>query len=247
MKVIECPKCKGRLENVSEDDLQMTCLYCRAVIDLTPPKVERTQGQWSHIGNDMDVFLRKGFSQLELEQWDEATHHFNRVIAIDSTCAEAYLGLLLASRRKSYEIDLKKEVLQPFTEDVNFKAALKFADADLRKRLKSYDRVVSKKAEKHAEVLNLANQRFGWLFPLVLTIPITIIIAELWFLIVWGELMLVNGELFDFIPFMIRWGYPVWPTYVGFVVAWLVALAIAYVIELARQVKKVEAELAEKE
>jgi len=89
------------------------------------------------------------------------------------------------------------------------------------------------------ELSRKAGEQTGCLIPLILSIPITVIIVEIWFLIFWGGFSL--GFLFDSISrFGFRWID--WSTYVGIIIAWIVALLIGMMIEVSRQRKKLEKE-----
>ena len=224
MRVIECPKCKGRLDNVSPQAMKTTCLYCRAVIDLSIPEVQNDeQVEQSQMIDKSEVFLEKGNIQLEAQKWEEATRYFKRVIDIDPTCAKAYVGLLLASRLQSYEIDLKGLALS-FTDDVNFKMALKFADDELKERLESYDEIVVKRAEENAEIFNAAQKKIGYMLPVILSIPVTVIVAEIWFLFFWEDFHLVNGRLFGDSP-----AYnPDLLTWIGFIITYGISLLFTW-------------------
>lgn len=81
--------------------------------------------------------LRRGQLYLEDSEWDNATKYFDKVLDMNPDCAEAYIGKLCAELKV-----LSKEALanltEPFDNRKDYKKAIRFADAALRKELSGY-------------------------------------------------------------------------------------------------------------
>ena len=85
--------------------------------------------------------LERGKLFLEDGAWSDADAYFDRVLDIDPKYAPAYIGKLCAELRVPAEERLAS-VMTAFSENGNFKKAVRFADAAYQAKLLSYDRTV---------------------------------------------------------------------------------------------------------
>ncbi len=85
--------------------------------------------------------LKRAFFFLEDGEWNRAYEYCERVLDIDPENAEAYLGELMAELMINRREDLAV-CFEPFTENKNYKRALKFGDAALQDELRGYGQQV---------------------------------------------------------------------------------------------------------
>ena len=237
MRVIECPKCKASLDNMPTDESQVVCSYCRTTIDLSEPKrVNSVQNIQVNLGTDVDVdtLLEKGFILLEERQWEKAERQFKRVINASPKNAQSYVGLLLVNRKMTKEEDLVKSRIA-LSGDANYRLAVRFADADLKKRLEGYDEIIRK-------IENQSEKEAWSLWTLVLGIPGGLFWAEMWFILFssWtDDFQLIN---FRFLNWTDEPQVGV-STYVGLTIAYLFGILLAWSIIAkikAKELKKHE-------
>lgn len=81
--------------------------------------------------------LKRAFMFLEDGDWNSADEYCEKVLDIDPECAEAYVGKLMAELEvnKESELGLYSE---EYTDEINYKKALRFANGELKKRLEEY-------------------------------------------------------------------------------------------------------------
>lgn len=220
MRAIQCPNCKGSLDNISVDETQTVCSYCRTTIDLSEPKRDSdVQTIQVNFGSNVEVFLEKGFILLEEREWEKAEQNFRTVLHSHPKSAEAYLGLLLAERKLDNEEELKNVPL--LSDNTNFKMALRFSEGDLKHRLEKHMEMATQRVKENAEIFDEAMNKVGCLMPLILGVPIGIVLAEIWFLIFWEGFALINLGILD------DWMTTGW-TYVGLVIAYLFGILMAW-------------------
>ena len=96
------------------------------------------------------ALLERGYISLEDQEWKKADDFFEKVLNIDTKNAQAYLGKLLAELRVSDQEDLKN--CEPFDQRTNYKRLLRYADEELKTRLKNYLEIIKvRKAEEERE------------------------------------------------------------------------------------------------
>ena len=99
----------------------------------------KKEGTGVSIGSntDVDTLLNRAFLFLEAGNWENATIYCDKALDIDSTCANAYLGKLLAEKKykKINELSGTSEVL---SKNILFKNAYKYGDDKLRGELDVY-------------------------------------------------------------------------------------------------------------
>lgn len=113
-----CNNCK----KIIEDD----CKHCPFCGNIPQKSVSE-----SNAPSDIE----KGFSCLELKQWDEADLFFKNAIKNNENKVEGYIGRILA-RYKVDSIDNLVLKHKKFTNNNNFKLALKYADTEYAEYLK---------------------------------------------------------------------------------------------------------------
>lgn len=92
--------------------------------------------------------LKRAFMFLEDGDWNSADEYCEKVLDIDPECAEAYVGKLMAELEVNKESELGR-YSEEYTDEINYKKALRFANGELKKRLEEYSlNVIYLKAER---------------------------------------------------------------------------------------------------
>jgi len=246
LRVIECPKCRAGLENISLDEKLILCEYCRTPIDLSDPMDDNSNVQNIQVNfsRDISVLLEKGFIFLEENEWEKAEWIFKDVIHSDPKNAQAYLGLLLAETELT-KIEELESLNTPLSEKINYRMAIRFVDDDLRQRLERYNEKVEQRIRESQALTQKAAEQTGCLAPLIFSIPVGIVAVELFSLIVGGRFYIINGEILDDIH---RFGffYP-WPVYVVFIIVWFLVASIVWGTAHSRKIEKIKVEQSNKE
>ena len=82
----------------------------------------------------LENLLERAELDLEAEFWPSAASYADRALALDPSCAQAYVYKLLADL-KATGFDRLKDQKRPFGSHPDYLKALEFGDADLRNRL----------------------------------------------------------------------------------------------------------------
>lgn len=88
-----------------------------------------------------EPLLKRVFMFLEDSDWNSADNYCEKVLDIDPENAEAYLGKLMAELHVNSEEALAEQMVD-FSENANFKKALRFANEESRETLLSYSNTV---------------------------------------------------------------------------------------------------------
>lgn len=123
-----CKNCNSEIPNDSE-----YCSFCGNVTE-------------SVISSNNASGLKKGYTYLELKQWNDAEQFFRAAIINGENTAEAYIGKMLA-RYKTDSIESLAASGKKFSSDDDFKLAIKYADSEYAKKLMQYDAECSKRAK----------------------------------------------------------------------------------------------------
>lgn len=252
MRVIECPKCKAGLENISSEEKHIVCVYCRTPIDLSEltdnnSSNSNVQNIQVNFGHDVSVFLEKGFIFLEESEWEKAEWSFNDAIHNDPKNAQAYLGLLLAETKLT-KVEELESFDTPLSEKTNYRMVIRFANDDLKQRLEKYNEQIEQRRSESLAVTQKAAEQTGCLAPLIFSIPIAILAVEIFSFSLGGHggrLYLINGDILDDIS---RRGFffP-WPVYVVFLIALFLASSIIWGIAHSKKIEKLKVEQSNKE
>ncbi len=108
-----CKNCNKEIPNDSE-----YCSFCGNVTESVILHNETT---------DSTATLKKGYTYLELKQWDDAEQFFRTAIINEENVAEAYIGKMLA-RYKADNIESLAASGKKISGDDDFKLAVKYAD-----------------------------------------------------------------------------------------------------------------------
>ncbi len=123
-----CKNCNKEIPNDSE-----YCSFCGNVVE-------------SVIPSNNTLGLERGYTYLELKQWNDAEQFFRAAVIDGENKAEAYIGKMLA-RYKTDSIESLAASGKKFSSDDDFKFAVKYADAEYAKKLMQYDAECSKRAK----------------------------------------------------------------------------------------------------
>jgi tetratricopeptide (TPR) repeat protein len=136
----KCTQCGASLEVDAAQDAAI-CKHCG-----TPFIVEKAISNYNTVnvygGNSLESLMKRGLLALEYSNYSEANDCFNRVLDIDPEHAPVYVGMLCAELRVKNELYLANQPVF-LSEKQNFQKALRFANADLRTRLESYNESAS--------------------------------------------------------------------------------------------------------
>ncbi len=87
--------------------------------------------------NSTAPLLKRAFMFLEDGDWNSADEYCEKVLDINPECAEAYVGKLMAELEVNKESNLAL-YSEEYTDEINYKKALRFANGELKKRLEEY-------------------------------------------------------------------------------------------------------------
>jgi tetratricopeptide (TPR) repeat protein len=90
--------------------------------------------------------LKRAFMFLEDGEWDRADDFCEQVLNIDPECATAYLGKLMTELR-AHTTEALKGQAEPFDDKNNYQKALRFADDDLKEKLRGYIEYINERNE----------------------------------------------------------------------------------------------------
>lgn len=90
--------------------------------------------------------LKRAFMFLEDGEWDRADDFCEQVLNIDPECATAYLGKLMTELR-AHTTEALKDQAEPFDDKNNYQKALRFADDDLKEKLRGYIEYINERNE----------------------------------------------------------------------------------------------------
>lgn len=99
--------------------------------------VKETVVVQSTTSGNASALVKRGFLALEDGEWEKADEFFEQALNQNAEDAQAYLGKLMAELKVSKEENLI-ECKEPFENMSNYQKALRFADDNLKKTLKSY-------------------------------------------------------------------------------------------------------------
>lgn len=122
-----CKQCNNNVPNDSE-----YCPFCGNIV-----KKEITQ---ANTISDVE----KGYTYLELKEWEKAKEIFDFAIVNNDNKAKAYIGRLLAKLKLSDLVSLSS-VNKKLTKFDDFKMAVKYADDNYKQQLKKYYSLVEEK------------------------------------------------------------------------------------------------------
>ncbi|MBR6514357.1 MAG: TIR domain-containing protein [Clostridia bacterium] len=92
-------------------------------------------------GPDVSNLLNRVFLFLENKNWDKADEYCEKVLDIDSECAMAYLGKLMADERVSSKRELSN-LTESLASTIEYEMILRFGDEPLKKELCEYEQTI---------------------------------------------------------------------------------------------------------
>lgn len=131
-----CKNCNSEIPNDSE-----YCSFCGNVVQST-------------VSSNALFDLSKGYTYLELKQWNDAEQFFRNAVIDGDNTAEAYIGKMLA-RYKADSIESLAASGKKFSSDDDFKLAVKYADSEYAEKLMQYDAECSKRAKNKTLVFSI--------------------------------------------------------------------------------------------
>ena len=161
MAALTCDICGGKL--VMGTGGVAVCDSCgmEHSKDRMQEKVQEIKGtvEVSNIAS-IDSLLKRGHLELENSQWDDAYDYFNKVLDVDPENIPAYIGCLCACVNVRNE-EMLGEGKEPLSKFSIFKNALKFANDELKAKLKEYDEKIKVRIESNVSErkLTLAKTR----------------------------------------------------------------------------------------
>ncbi len=111
----------------------------RGIEKILPKETAKTETvvvQQSANNPSVDSLLERAFMFLEDRDWKSADEYCEKVLDIDPKCAKAYLGKLMAYLEVEKQEKLKYQY--SFSENDNYKKAIKYADKKLKSTLEGY-------------------------------------------------------------------------------------------------------------
>lgn len=129
-----CKNCNKEIPNNSE-----YCSFCGNVVQ-------------SVISAGISSDLSKGYTYLELKQWKDAEQFFRNAIIDGDNKPEAYIGKMLA-KYKTDSIENLAESGKKFSNDDDFKLAIKYADPEYADYLKECALSGAKKSKKRTIIV----------------------------------------------------------------------------------------------
>jgi len=108
-------------------------------------------GGYDATANMIEQTMKRGFLCLEDGDWGKAKGFFDSVLNINAEYAPAYTGLICADLKFHNEEQLS-QYKDPLDSHKHFNKALRFADADYRKKLEGYNEEIKRRiADKISE------------------------------------------------------------------------------------------------
>ena len=102
--------------------------------------------QQSSGNTTVESLLKRAFMFLEDGEWERADDFCEQVLNIDPECADAYLGKLMADLKVKKQDSLKNQA-KPFDNRNNYQKAVRFADDNLKAKLKADIDYISERNE----------------------------------------------------------------------------------------------------
>ena len=130
-----CKNCNKEIPNNSG-----YCSFCGNVVQ-------------SAISAGISSDLSKGYTYLELKQWKDAEQFFRNAIIDGDNKSEAYIGKMLA-KYKTDSIENLAERAKKFSNDDDFKLAIKYADPEYADYLKEFALSGAKKSKKRSIIVS---------------------------------------------------------------------------------------------
>jgi len=131
MKQIVCKSC-GSKELVKQEGI-FVCQHCNAKYSVEEIKK-----------NGAESLMKRGWLSLEDSDWLQASEYFDKMLDIDPEYAPAYIGKLCSELAIENEADLANQGC-PLDDYLNYKKALRFADADYRAKLTGYNQIIQER------------------------------------------------------------------------------------------------------
>ena len=131
--VVKCEMCGAPLDINKAINGVVTCEYCDS-----PNKMQGFVHLNMSNNEKAAALLKRGFVFLEFKVWDKAKYVLSKAADYDPENAMAYLGLLMVDTEVSKEEQLATHA-RPLSSYENYQRALQFADAELKRRLESYN------------------------------------------------------------------------------------------------------------
>ena len=117
----------------------------RKIICVDSPK-DSKEKIVGHDAVNIAPLLKRIFIFLEDEDWNSADEYCEKVLDIDPECAQAYLGKLMVKLKvKKIEYLANSEVA--LEAELLYKKIIRYADADLKKQLESYNEEIKERKE----------------------------------------------------------------------------------------------------
>ncbi len=95
---------------------------------------------------NVENMLKRGFLELEDNNFDKADEYFEEVLKIDMEVASAYVGKLMAEFKVS-ERNALSELEKSFEDNINYKRAIRFGDDALKTELEGYIKAIQERNE----------------------------------------------------------------------------------------------------
>ena len=99
-----------------------------------------------HVSSNVEALLMRGTIALEDEEWERADSFFEQILNAEATCAEAYLGKLMAELRVKNREQLAN-LEKPFDNGKSYAKVLRFASDELKKALDGYNETIRQRIE----------------------------------------------------------------------------------------------------
>ena len=133
----KCPECGGLLE-VDSEKKAAVCRYCGEAF-IIQDAIANYQVYVNGNGNQkqIDSYLKIAQSALSEKRYEEAVDSFSKVIELDVSCVDAYLGKLMAENASNNmeSLFLNTDNLEETSE---FKKIMLFANEELKSKIAQY-------------------------------------------------------------------------------------------------------------
>lgn len=131
----------------------------RGVEKIIPKNEPQVQPAAVHqTGPNVVSFLKRGQMFLEDKNWQSADEYFDKVLDIDPECAEAYLGKLLAAKGVK-TLEGLGSYASPIESSNDFIRAMRYANEDLKARLKDIAGINEQYSARRKKLLELCRRR----------------------------------------------------------------------------------------